>query len=176
MVNKENNMTRKFNVGDVVINFESIDLWDNIYHYKQTLQFFKKEVVTSADDYCFTTAPGLDVSKRLSLDYEQQRKLYGQRDGRKWGDISNGTRFYGNLTTNEAGIRKYLQKKFDEAFAKCDKEDADEIAKLEAEIRRAQARIEAIKAGKRPLSYDSRVIERDFLHERVAALNKVLDS
>jgi hypothetical protein len=134
-------MTRKFNVGDVVINFESIDLWDNTYHFKQTLNYFKKEVVVAADDYAFTTTPGIDVTKRFSMDWQQESKLYNQRDGRQWSDISNGTRFYGNWTTNEAGIRAYLQKKFDAALAKCDNDDAAEIAKLEAEIRQRQAQI-----------------------------------
>lgn len=169
-------MARKFNVGDVVINFESIDLWDNIYHHKQTLVFFKKEVVTSADDYCFTTAPGLDVGQRLNMDYVQQSKLYDQRDGRRWGDICSGTRFYGNWTTNEAGCRAYVQKKFDAALAKCDNADADEIEKLEATIRAAQAKIEAIKAGKRTVSYDHRIIERDFINERIAELKAVMNS
>jgi hypothetical protein len=176
MVNKENTMTRKFNVGDVVINFESIELWDNVYHFEKTLHYFKKEIITDADDYCFTTAPGLDVSKRLNMDHYEQRQLYNQRDGRQWGDLGNTTRFYGNWTTNEAGIRAYLNKKFDEAFSKCDERDAEEIADLEATIRRAQAKIDAIKAGKRPISYKGDTIERDFLHERIAALNRVLES
>jgi hypothetical protein len=169
-------MTRKFNVGDVVINFESIDLWDNTYHFKQTLNYFKKEVVVAADDYAFTTTPGIDVTKRFSMDWQQESKLYNQRDGRQWSDISNGTRFYGNWTTNEAGIRAYLQKKFDAALAKCDNDDAAEIAKLEAEIRQRQAQIEKIKAGKRCLSYKQDLVERDFINERIAVLKAVLDN
>jgi hypothetical protein len=169
-------MTRKFNVGDVVINFESIDLWDNTYHFQKTLNYFKKEVVVAADDYTFTTTPGIDVTKRLSMDWQQESKLYSQRDGRQWGDNGIGTRFYGNLTTNEAGVRAYLQKKFDEALAKCDKDDADEIAKLEAEIRHRQAQIEKIKAGKRGVSYKQDLVERDFINERIAALKAVLDN
>jgi hypothetical protein len=169
-------MTRKFNVGDVVISFESIELWDNSYHFEKTLDYFRKEVVVDADDYTFTTTPGIDVTKRLSLDWNQQRKLYGQRDGRQWGDISNSTQFYGNFTTNEAGLRAYLQKKFDAAIAKCDKADEDEIVKLEAEIAFRQKQLEVIKAGKRPISYNHKIIERDFVNERIAALNKVLDA
>jgi hypothetical protein len=80
------------------------------------------------------------------------------------------------LTTNEAGVRAYLQKKFDEALAKCDKDDADEIAKLEAEIRHRQAQIEKIKAGKRGVSYKQDLVERDFINERIAALKAVLDN
>jgi hypothetical protein len=170
-------MTRKFNVGDVVINFESIELWDNVYHFEQTLAYFKKEVVTAADDYCFTTAPGLDVTKRVNMDHHDKRKLYDQRDGRQWGDIArNSTRFYGNWTTNEAGIRAYLNKKFDEACKKCDDRDAEEIVNLEETIRRAQTKIDAIKAGKRTISFKSDTIERDFINERIAALNAVLAS
>lgn len=169
-------MTRKFNVGDVVINFESIELWDNVYHFEKTLAYFKKEVVTNADDYAFTTKPGLDVTKRLGMDHDDQRYLYSQTSGRQWGDLGVGTRFYGNLTTNEAGIRKYLQQKFDEALAKCDKADAEEIADLEATIRNAQAKIDAIKAGKRPLSYKRDTVERDFINERIAALNAILNN
>jgi hypothetical protein len=169
-------MTRKFNVGDVVINFESIDLWDNTYHFKQTLNYFKKEVVVGADDYAFTTYPELDVAKRMWLDWDKERHLYRQSDGRQWSDNGIGTRFYGNLTTNEAGVRAYLQKKFDEALAKCDKDDADEIAKLEAEIRHRQAQIEKIKAGKRGVSYKQDLVERDFINERIAALKAVLDN
>lgn len=168
-------MTRKFNVGDVVINFESIDLWDNVYHFDKTLQYFKKEVVVAADDYCFTTAPGLDISKRLDMDHYEQRKLYSQRDGRQWGDLGAGTRFYANFTTNEAGIRQYLQKKFDEALTKCIKEDADELAKLEAEMHRIQAKIDRIKAGKRPISFKADIVERDFINDRIAALNAVMN-
>lgn len=169
-------MARKFNVGDVVINFESIDLWDNVYHFKQTLAYFKKEVVASADDVCFTTAPGIDVTKRFGLDYEQERKLYTQNSGRQWGSVDTTTRFYGNWTTNAAGIRAYLQKKFDEALAHCDDNDAAEISNLEATIRNAQKKIDAIKAGKRPLSFKSDVVERDFINERIAALNAVLEA
>lgn len=169
-------MARKFNVGDVVVNFESFVLWDNVYHFEKTLHYFKKEVVVAADDYCFTTAPNVDVSARVGMSPEQKRKLYDQRDGRQWGDLGATTNFYGNFTTNEAGIRAYVQKRFDEATAKCDKADADEIAELEATIRRAQAKIDAIKAGKRPLSFKSDTVERDFINARIAALNAVLDN
>jgi hypothetical protein len=131
MVNdKEQQMTRKFNVGDVVINFESLALWDNTYHFEKTLHYFKKEVVVDADDYAFTTVPGIDVTKRLSMDWQQQNKLYSQRDGRQWGDNGAGTRAYVNWTTNENNIRAYLDNMFNEVFAKCDERDTDEIAKL----------------------------------------------
>jgi hypothetical protein len=167
---------RKFNVGDVVINFESIELWDNVYHFEKTLSYFKKEVVVAADDYCFTTKAGIDISKRMDMDWDKQRHLYDQRDGRQWGDLGNSTRFYGNFTTNEANIRAYLQKKFDAALAKCQENDDDEVAKLEADIRRLQAKLDAVKAGKRPISFKSDTIERDFINNRIDALNKILAS
>jgi len=167
-------MARKFNVGDVVINFEYIEFWDNAYHFEKTLQNFKKEVVVDADDYAFTTTPGIDVKKRVSFDWDKKRKIYDQRSGRQWGDLGATTSFYGNLTTNEAGIRAYLQKRFDAALKKCDDADAAEIASLEATIRAAQAKIEAIKAGKRQVSYKPELFERHFINERIEALNAVL--
>jgi hypothetical protein len=177
MVNncKEHQMTRKFNVGDVVINFESLALWDNTYHFEKTLHYFKKEVVVDADDYAFTTVPGIDVTKRLSMDWQEQNKLYSQRDGRQWGDTGASTRAYVNWTTNENNIRAYLDNMFNEVFAKCDERDADEIAKLEAEIAARQRQLEVVKAGKRPISYNQKFIERDFLNERKQTLLDILN-
>lgn len=166
-------MARNFNVGDVVINLDRLSLWNNVYHFDKTLQYFKKEVVASADDRVFTTDPTIDISKfsGFSRDYEKDR-ICSQRDGRGW----DGSRVYVNFSRNEANVRAYLQNMFDTALATCQKTDDELVARLEAEILAKQRQIEAIKAGKRVVSFKPEVVERDFINERIQALLNVLNS
>jgi hypothetical protein len=165
-------MALKFNVGDVVINFESLALWDNPYHFKKTLDYFKKDVVVAADDRVFTTFSGIRLEKFSGFsDWDVKTKVCSQNDGRAW----DGSRVYVNWTTNEQSIRAYLNNMFKPTFDKCDKADEDEIAKLEAEIAFRQKQLEVIKAGKRPISYNREIIERDFINERKQALLDILN-
>ena len=80
-----------------------------------------------------------------------------------------------NLTRNKANLVDFLEKKFQERFQKCDEDDASEIQKLEGEIRALQNRIDAVKAGKRPASFERSIVERDFLTERRDAIMSLIN-
>lgn len=166
-------MACKFNVGDVVINFEDLQFWNNVYHFNKTIRTFKKEIVVSATDRFFTTKSDIDLSKFNGFsDWREQSNVCTQEDGRAW----DGGLVYVNLTTNEKNLRAHLQSLFDGALTKCDNDDAVEITKLEAEIAQKQKQVENIKAGKRGISFKREIIERDFINERIQEILNVLDN
>lgn len=164
---------RNFNVGDVVVNIEKFQFWNNPYHYQLALRGMVPVKVTDANDEFFTTKANIKVAefKRGFDDYQVKEAVRHQKNGLPW----DGHGQMVNITNNKAGLLGYLNKQFDAAFQKCDEEDAADIKSLEAQIANLQARVAAIKAGKKPLSYKTEIIERDFLNERKSEILKLLD-
>jgi len=162
-----------FNVGDIVVSLNDLQFWDNPYHFEKALNSLKPEVVASIRQNKFTTKKDIDLSSYDDCrDWKNEYYIYELRNG----VAHSVNKQVHNWTTNEKNIRAYIQKQFDESLAKCTKEDEDTIARLEAEIRHKQAQIEAIKAGNRPLSYNSKINEREFLNARIQDITKILDS
>ncbi len=160
-----------YNVGDVVVDFQSLSLWDNVFHFQKTLNTLTKRTVVAANEKFFTMTPGIDLEKFSGLcDSDLKRKVFLQKNGTPW----DGTAQLVNLTNNTVNVMAYLDAMFETRLAKCATEDEAEIKKLEAEIAHKQAQIERIRAGKRPISYKHDVIERDFVLERKAAILKHL--
>lgn len=165
-------MTFKFCVGDVVVNFEGLQFWDNPYHFNLVQSTLRKEVVLAADEKYFTTSPHINLQRFNGLSsYDDQRLVCYQPNGYS----VEGTKKYVNWTKNETNIRAYLKGLQDGALLNCERLDNDEIAKLEAEIRHRQACIDAIKNGKRPISYKRDLVERDFIAERMNAVLALLE-
>lgn len=161
-----------FNVGDVVLDLQDMGLWNNVYHYKNTLVTFRKSVVLNACERLFTTDMNIDTTKVNGLsDWDVKRKVCEQKNGRGY----DGSQAFVNYTTRERDVRAHVKKLFDKEIERCDKEDAEMIARIESEIAAKQRQIEEIKAGRRRISYKTDVIEREFLQERYDALVKVLD-
>lgn len=164
---------QRFNVGDVVINLKDISFWNNCYHFENFIRSLKKEVVTQAQQYKFTTLDNINLNSYEDCGkHDNSYYIYDQRTGVG----ASGFKQVHNWTTNEKNIRAYIQKQFDEALAKCTKEDEEAIAQLEADIRHKQAKIDAIKAGNRPISFNSNINEREFLNARIQDITKILDS
>lgn len=164
---------QKFNVGDIVISLNDLLFWNNPSHFQKTLNSLKTEVVASIHQNKFTTKKEINLSSYDDCrDWKNEYYIYELRNG----VAHSVNKQVHNWTTNEKNIRAYIQKHFDEALVKCTKEDEDTIAKLEAEIRHKQAQIEAIKAGNRPLSYNSKINEREFLNARIQDITKIIDS
>lgn len=162
-----------FNIGDIVVSLNDLQFWDNPYHFEKALNSLKTEVVASIRQNKFTTKKDIDLSSYDDCrDWKNEYYIYELRNG----VAHSVNKQVHNWTTNEKNIRAYIQKQFDESLAKCTKEDEDTIARLEAEIRHKQAQIEAIKAGNRPLSYNSKINEREFLNARIQDITKILDS
>jgi len=162
-----------FNVGDIVVSLNDLQFWDNPSHFQITIRNLKKEVVASVGDTQFTTKENINLlNYNDCTDYKNEAYIYSLRNGL----ARDSRKLVHNWTTNEKNIRNYIQKQFDEVLAKCTKEDEDTIAKLEAEIRHKQAQIEAVKAGNRPLSYNHKINEREFLNARIQDITKILDS
>lgn len=162
-------MVRNFNVGDVVFNIKDTQFWDNVYHADKYAKQLKKFVVVDANDRLFTISETVDLSKISgSSSYRHQSATFYQNDGREF-DL--GSKEMVNLTTNFARIMQYLETKlFKPAFDKCDQDDAYEMLKLETEIALRQQRIEAIKSGERPVSFQQDIIQRDFLNKQRMAI------
>jgi len=162
---------RNFNVGDVVIDFQDMSLWNNPYHHKKTLNTFRKLVVVAANDKYFTTVPGIDLDKFSGLsDYREKMVVCEQRNGRGF----DGSQAFVNLTTRRRDIEAHLQKLFAEETARLDKEDAAAIAQLEAEIAFKKQQIEIVRAGKRKISYDTKFVARELSQECMDDLLKVI--
>lgn len=162
---------RNFNVGDIVIDFQDMSLWNNPYHHKKTLNTFRQMIVVAANDKYFTTVPGIDLDKFSGLsDYREKMSVCEQRNGRGF----DGSQAFVNLTTRRRDVEAHLKKLFDAELAQRDKEDADEIAKLEAEIAAKYRQIEVVKAGKRKLSYDSNFVARELSQECMDDLLKAI--
>lgn len=164
----------RFNIGDIVVNLENITLWDNVYHFEQFIRTFKnKEVVTQLFNGRFATLDSFDITKYEDREnFKNQYHIYHQNGG---ASVSGFKQMY-NWTTNEKNIRAHFNKLFAEAIKKCDEEDEKEIAKLEEQIRHAQEKIAAIKAGKRTVSFNSKINEREFVNSRMEEINAALDS
>jgi hypothetical protein len=165
--------TQLFNVGDIVVSLNDLQFWNNTYHFQKAINSLKKEVVTSIHQNKFTTKKDIDLSSYYDCkDWKNEYYIYDIRNG-----VSHSVnKQVHNWTTNEKNIRAYIQKQFDEALLKCTTEDESTIAKLEAEIRHKQAQIEAIKAGNRSLSYNTKINEREFLNARIQDITKIIDS
>lgn len=162
-----------FNVGDIVVSLNDLQFWDNPYHFQKALNSLTTEVVASINQNQFTTKESINLGNYNDCsDWKNEYYIYNLTNGM----ARTGHKQVHNWTTNEKNIRAYIQKQFDESLAKCTKEDEDTIAKLEAEIRHKQAQIEAIKAGNRPLSYNNKINEREFLNARIQDITKILDS
>jgi len=165
--------TQLFNVGDIVVSLNDLQFWDNPYHFQKALNSLRTEVVTSVLQDQFTTKKEINLSSWDDCrDWKNESYIYDIRNGL----ARSGSKQVHNWTTKEKNIRAYIQKQFDETLLKCTKEDESTIAKLEAEIRHKQAQIEAIKAGNRPLSYNTKINEREFLNARIQDITKILDS
>lgn len=164
---------QNFNVGDMTVNIGDVKFWDNPYHYQLTLNTIKPKPVTGASEEWFTVKPEINVDKfRRGLDdYYIKAHVRHQKNGMPWDGASDQVV---NLTNNKPRLMAYLNQQFDVAFQKCDEEDAAEIKKLESEIEFLKKKIEAVKAGKRPVSYNTAIIQRDFLNDRKAALLEIL--
>lgn len=162
---------RKFNVGDVVIDLQDLGLWHNPYHHKKTLATFKQAVVVGATDKLFTTDHRVDIEKVGGFsDWHVKNKVAYQDTGRGY----DGTQAYINLTTRRRDVEAHLKKLLDTELARCDKEDEEMIARLEAEIAFKQRQIENVRAGKRTLSYNHQIVEREHLQECFDGLMKAL--
>lgn len=156
-------MAQNFNVGDKVVDVQNFQYINNVYHHKMTLTH-KPQVVTGANEKLFTCVDGVDVDKVSGLsEYSIQRIVYYQNNGQSFAGST------GSVMRTLPAARAYLQKLYDAEIARCDKEDAEEIQKMEAQIRKLQEKIQAVRDGKRPISFKADVVERDFLAQTFKA-------
>lgn len=165
-----------FQVGDKVVDIESLSLWDNVYHWKNTLRGMRVQVVTQVSEMVFTCLPDFQDIERFPFGdkhRDNSHLVYQQKNGVPWDGHPRSQMV--NITRNKANLITYLEKKFQERFKKCDEDDASEIQKLEGEIRALQNRIDAVKAGKRPVSFERSIVERDFLTERRDAIMSLIN-
>lgn len=164
----------KFKVGDVVINLNEVSLWNNIYHFEKFINSFaKKEVVKQVSYGRFTTSDDVDLSKYEDReDWRKQYSIYGLSNGKSVG----GSKKMYNWTTNKKNIVAYLEGLFKEEIEKCQREDDELIARLEAEIRQKQAKIEQIRAGNRGISFKSEVSEREFITGQIEKIKKIIET
>lgn len=164
----------KFKVGDVVVNLNEVSFWNNIYHFDKFISsFVKKEVVKQVAHGRFTTSDEVDLSKYEDReDWRKQYSIYGLSNGKSEG----GFKTMHNWTTNKKNIVAYLENLFKEEIEKCQREDDEMIARLEAEIRQKQAKIEQIRAGNRGISFKSEVNERDFVNGQIDKIREIMKS
>lgn len=164
---------KEFKVGDVVINLSDFEFWNNSYHFEKTLiSLAKKEVVQQVSYQVFTTDKDTDLDKYEDReDWRKQYTIYGNTSGKSL----FGSKDVHNWTTNKANIIAFFKKQFDEALAKCQKDDDNLIARLESEIRAKQAQIEEIRNGNRGILGNSRVNERQFINSQIEAINKIFE-
>lgn len=164
----------KFSVGDIVINLSDVSLWNNVYHFDKFINSFsKKEVVTQVLHGRFTTDKDTDLGKYEDReDFRKQHSIYFKSNGQSEGGFK---KMY-NWTTNRDNIVKYLEGLYQATLEKCQTEDDEMIARLEAEIREKQARIEKIRAGNRSVSFKSEVNERDFVNTQFNKIREILES
>lgn len=169
-----NDKTENFNVGDVVVNMNDVSLWNNIYHFEDFIRTFSKiEVVTQTAYGRFTTDKDIDLNKSEDLeDWRKQYSIYSQSSGKS----KSGFKKMYNWTKNKDSIIADFEVLFAESFAKCQTEDEVLIARLEAEIREKQARIEKIRAGNRNAPHNSKVNQRDFINTQVEKIRKIFES
>lgn len=173
-----NDKKEKFNVGDIVITLSNLKLWDNVYHFQKFINELKNaKAITHIEKGLnrggyFTTDKNIDLSSYSSREeYQNQSKIFHLDNGKS---IDLYHQCF-NYTQNKAGIKKYLQEKFNFALKKCDEADKEEIDKLEKQIAVLQAKIEKVKRGERSVSFDSRINEREFINERIDEINHVLN-
>lgn len=164
----------KFKVGDIVVNLNDVSLWDNSYHFEKFINSLsKKETVVQTANGRFTTDVNVDLSKYEDReDWKKQHSIYFQNDG----SSAAGFKKMYNWTTNKANIVAYFEGIFKEALTKCQNEDDALIARLEAEIREKQAKIEKIKSGNRVLSHNNKVNEREFINSQINKINKIFET
>lgn len=156
-----------FQVGDVVVDLSALQFWNNVYHHDKTVKVMRKQTIASANEKYFTCDPKIDLAKVNGfMDYTDQARVFHQKNGLPYDGHSQMV----NLTRNRANLMAHLEKEFQKGFQKCDEEDTKEIAALESSIRALQAKIDKVKAGKRPLSFKQDTVERDFLHASRAAI------
>ncbi len=153
-----------FNVGDKVICLTELSLWNNVFHFKKFEDHFIKTVAHANERYF---SLGYDINENASrFEYERQY-FYNQHDG-SWCDYSLNphviTKLY-HLERDRGIITAHMNKLFDIAFKEAEKADNSEIEKIELEIKRLQAKVQAIKDGKRP-SIEPTISQRDFLNYR----------
>lgn len=163
MTNKKLN----FEVGDEVVDIFYIDLWDNVMHPASFINGLKnRKTVVMADETRFSIEP---VSSLFSSEYKDEKYIYFQNngEGRGFGRLFN-------ITKNGEKLLAFMRNKYETRIAECTKADEKAIADLEAEIKFKQEQIEAIKAGKRPISFKRDAIERDFLKSQLEQIEKHL--
>jgi hypothetical protein len=162
-----------FQVGDKVVDLYTLQFWDNFYHWEKTVQGMKPMVVTGANKDYFTTDPRIDVNtfKRGFDDYDIKRKVFAQVSGRPW--EGHPSTVLMNLTRNGDRFNEHVASVFAKSFHACDRQDEQDIAKLENEIAVLQERLASVRAGKRPMIFDYKTPERDFLNDRMTALKNL---
>ena len=161
-------MSFNFNVGDVIVDLSEMYLWDNIYHWEKNIRAMKPVVVKKANKDVFSTFDDAPLQPEGFgygfLEYEDERKIYLQRTGRRW-DGSGFGATYGNLTNNRVGVEAHIKKLYDEAKAKALEEDAADIVRMEKQIAALQRQINNVKEGGRTYSYNSAFVVHKFLDD-----------
>ncbi len=158
-----------FEVGDVVVNLNDINLWNNTYHSNRFVSLMR-ETVTSVSGDLFTTAKSISFDDDFSDKSMVAQRVFRQSDGRCIADASS---FRYNLTKDKDVIMQRFSEYFDAAIVKLDSDDQEAIDEIEDEIHSLQAKLEAIKAGNRPLTKNQTYREH---HEacKKAVLDKLI--
>lgn len=137
----------KYNVGDKVISLYDLSLWDNSIHFEKFKASFIKTVTSANAEYFSVTA--YDVNQPMNYDSLNDRHIFKQKDGSCRDYTYTVDNHLYHFVHDHDRIVAFIKKKIAEAFDKAQSEDDKEIASLEDQIRRLQARLDVVKAGGR---------------------------
>lgn len=161
----------KYNVGDKVINLSSLSLWDNSINFEQFKNSFIKTVTSANEKYFSVTA--YNVDNFINFDRMNDQYVFNQKDGsRREPSYTIDTHLY-HFVHDHDRIVAFVKKKIAESFDKAQADDDKEIASLEEQISRLQARVDMIKAGNRP-SISRSFPQRQFLKDQEIFIMKSL--
>lgn len=153
----------RYNVGDKVIDLSELSLWDNTMHFSKFEKSLIKVVTFASEEYFSVTS--FDVTKPMNFEPRNNQYMFHQKDGKcREYTYSIDNSLY-HFVHDHQRVVAFIKKKMADSFEKAATTDAKEIAALESEIRRLQAKIESIKAGNRPAVFGP-VPQRQFLKDR----------
>jgi len=159
---------KNFEVGDVVINLNSLHLWNNTYHSKRFIQSMK-ETVTAVNGDLFTTDQKISLDEHISDKSMSAHRVFRQEDGRCIADSSS---FRYNFTKHPELILYRLNAVFDAGYQKLKADDKVAIQDIEDQIATLQQKLDDLYAGKRPLN--SKKTVREHHDECVKAIFETL--